>query len=92
MTQVTVSTQPVSARVSGSTVVARVPAASAGTATVTGGAGPQGAAGPQGPPGDALSQASDVQIASIAEGDVLRYSSSKWRNYPEANLVDGGNW
>lgn len=92
MTQVTVSTQPVSATVSGNTVVARVPAATAGTATVTGSGGPAGVAGPQGPPGNALSQAGDVELTAVADGDVIRYSSNKWRNYPEANLVDGGNW
>lgn len=90
MTQVTVSSQPVTATVSGNTVVARVPAASAGTATVSGGQGPQG---PQGPAGvNNLADAGDVALSSPAEGDVLRYASSKWRNYPEANLVDGGNW
>lgn len=97
MTQISITSQPVSATVSGDTISASVPAASGsvGTATVTGGVGPQGPAGPSGPqgaPGDALSSASDVVLSSVAEGDVLRYSSSKWRNYSETNLVDGGNW
>lgn len=96
MTQVTVSAQPVSARVSGETIVARVPAAAASAAAVTGGVGPQGAAGPQGPQGPpgatSISAASDVELQGIADGDVLRYSSNRWRNYPDANLVDGGNF
>lgn len=42
--------------------------------------------------GRSLAGATDVAIDSIAEGDVLRYASGKWRNYAEMNLVDGGNW
>jgi hypothetical protein len=46
-----------------------------------------------GPPGNALSAASDVQLSGVAEGDVLRYSNSKWRNYPEGDIViDGQNF
>jgi len=49
--------------------------------------------GPQGPTGlSTLAGAQDVQITSLTEGDVLRYSNSRWRNYREENLVDGGNW
>lgn len=92
MTQVTITNQPISATVSGETVVARVPAAASAAATVTGGVGPQGEAGPQGPPGSALAQAGDTAIENVADGDVLRYSANRWRNYPEANLVDGGNF
>lgn len=58
-------------------------------AAVSAGQGPQG---PQGPPGDAIGAASDVQLVGLADGDVLRYSSAKWRNYKESNLVDGGNF
>lgn len=61
-------------------------------AAVTAGQGPQGPQGPQGAPGDAISAASDVQLAGLAEGDVLRYSTNKWRNYADKNLVDGGNF
>jgi len=39
-----------------------------------------------------LEAATDVNLEASSEGDVLRYSSGKWRNYPDANLVDGGNW
>lgn len=63
-------------------------------ASVSGGIGPQGPAGAAGdvtvPAG--LSNLSDVAIASLADGDVLRYSSSKWRNFREELLVDGGNF
>lgn len=34
----------------------------------------------------------DTAITNAADGDVLRYSQSKWRNYSDKNLVDGGNW
>jgi hypothetical protein len=33
-----------------------------------------------------------VQITSAQPGDVLRFSNSKWRNSPETDIVDGGNW
>jgi hypothetical protein len=54
-----------------------------------------GGIGPQGDKGDSaglLTQLTDTAISSVAEGDVLRYSSSKWRNYPDTSIVDGGNW
>jgi hypothetical protein len=32
-------------------------------------------------------------MSSVADGDVLRYSSSKWRNFPETNMTfDAGNF
>lgn len=34
----------------------------------------------------------DVTISSVASGDILRYSGTQWTNYPEENLVDGGNF
>lgn len=52
-----------------------------------------GGFGPSGPSGvTSISGASDVSILETSNGDVLRYSNGKWRNYPELNLVDGGNW
>lgn len=52
-----------------------------------------GGVGPAGPPGvTAIADATDVRISGAVDGDVLRYSGGKWRNYPDANLVDGGNW
>lgn len=75
-----------------------------GIAGVPGPAGPQGIQGPpgpqgiQGPPGtggsQSLSDLTDVDVQSIADGDVLRYSAgiSRWTNYAEQNLVDGGNF
>ena len=58
--------------------------------------GPQGIAGPQGDQGmsgvSAINQASDVAFDAPADGDVVRYSSGKWRNYPDTGLVDGGNF
>lgn len=42
--------------------------------------------------GSVLSGLSDVALSGLADGDVLRYSSGAWRNSPESNLVDGGNF
>jgi hypothetical protein len=39
-----------------------------------------------------LNGLTDVTIATANSGDVLRYSGSEWINYPEENLVDGGNF
>lgn len=87
-----VSSSPITARVSGSSISASV-GSSPVRASASGGVGPQG---PQGVAGDAsavsIAAASDVQLASLADGDVLRYSSSKWRNYAEKQLTDGGNF
>lgn len=77
---VTVQSSPVVVSVSDESIVV----------DVSGGVGPQGAQGASGV--SQISQASDVSIATPADGDVLRYSSGKWRNYPDASLVDGGNF
>lgn len=35
----------------------------------------------------------DVAMTTPANGDVLRYQSSRWRNYPESDIViDGQNF
>jgi hypothetical protein len=61
---------------------------------VLAGIGPQGPAGATGEGGGATSLAtlSDVQITSAADGDVLRYNGSKWADYAEIQLTDGGNF
>lgn len=85
----TVISQPITASV-GNTGISASVSSSVVTASVSGGIGPQG---PSGVAGGALSDLTDIQISSVAEGDVLRYSSSKWRNYPESNLIfDAGNF
>lgn len=84
---VSVSSPGVSASVSGGVVSASVSAPSTIGATVAGGIGPTGPAGV-----NQLADATDVQLSSVADGDVLRYSSSKWRNYADTNLTDGGNF
>jgi len=58
--------------------------------SITSGIGPQGAQGASGV--SAISQASDVTFDTPTDGDVVRYSNGKWRNYKETNLVDGGNF
>lgn len=87
--QATVSTQPITATVSGETVMATVPADAVIQAVVSGGIGPQGPAGTNGGP---LEQLSNVQIVAAQPGDVLRYEANAWKNYPDADIVDGGNW
>ena len=39
-----------------------------------------------------LPASSDVSMTDIKTGDVIRWSDGKWRNYPEATLLDGGNF
>ncbi len=39
-----------------------------------------------------LNGLTDVTIASVTAGNVLRYNGSQWINYAEENLVDGGNF
>jgi hypothetical protein len=41
---------------------------------------------------EALNGLSDVTITSVASGNVLRYNGTKWINYAENNLTDGGNY
>lgn len=88
-----VSGTRISATVSGAGVSATV-GGGAVAAAVTGGIGPQGPSGDIGETGGAttLSDLTDVQITAAADGDVLRYSTGKWRDYAESNLVDGGNF
>ena len=84
----TVTSQPILATVTSSNVSAAV-ASSSASVTIAGGVGPQGPAGTSGGP---IEQLSNVQITSAQAGDVLRFDNSKWRNSPETDIVDGGNW
>lgn len=78
MIQASVQGSPqITASVSGGTI----------SATISGGFGPAGPAGVT-----TIAAAGDVAFSETSDGDVIRYSSGKWRNYPEQNLVDGGNW
>jgi len=95
MSQITasVSSQPITATVAASGSISASVGSSVVEASAGAGIGPQGPQGVIGPPGNALSGASDVQLSGVAEGDVLRYSNSKWRNYPEGDIViDGQNF
>lgn len=84
-----ISSQPVTAVVSGGTVSASVPTAMAVQAAVAGGVGPQG---PKGDAAGTLDQLDDVQLASPADGQVVRYDaqSSQWTNQPL--VINGGNF
>jgi hypothetical protein len=95
MTQITasVSAQPITATVNASGSISASVGSSVVEASAGGGIGPQGPQGVIGPPGNALSAASDVQLSNVADGDLLRYSNSKWRNSPEGDLIiDGQNF
>jgi hypothetical protein len=95
MTEITatVSSQPITATVAASGGISASVGSSIVEASAGAGIGPQGPQGEIGPPGNALSGASDVQLSGVAEGDVLRYSNSKWRNHPEGDLIlDGQNF
>lgn len=90
-----VTSSRISASVSGGSVTAAVGSGRV-AASVTGGIGPQGPAGDTGDTGGAstLSELTDVQITSLANGDLIQYSTatSKWRNVTDLSLVDGGNF
>lgn len=53
-------------------------------------------AGPAGPTGrveDAsIGVLNDVALTAPTDGDILVYSSNKFRNRPQVELVDGGNF
>ena len=86
----TVNSQPITATVAASGNISASVGSSVVTANAGGGVGPQG---PAGTDGGNLEQLANVQIVSAQNGDVLRYSSSKWRNYPEGDLIlDGQNF
>ena len=90
------SIQPVnvSAAIESASIAATVQSTAGVSASVFGGVGPQGPAGVPGPAGGitSLSQASDVAISNVSDGDVLRFSQTRWRNYSELQLTDGGNF
>jgi hypothetical protein len=84
-----VTAQPITASVSGGAISASV-SSTVVTASASGGVGPQG---DKGDAAGLLTQLTDTAISSVADGDVLRYSSSKWRNYAESNITfDAGNF
>ncbi len=87
MISVAVTSSKISASAGGSSVTAAVTSQPVATA-VAGGIGPQG---PQGPAAS-IASASDVALSGLTDGDVLRYSNSRWRNYPEDDLLDAGNF
>lgn len=41
---------------------------------------------------EALNGLKDVTITNVANGDILRYNGSKWSNYAEYEITDGGNF
>jgi hypothetical protein len=86
----TITTRPiVSTVVAPGRVAATVQTVTTPAAAITGGVGAQG---PIGAAGGVLDDLADVTLASPSSGDVLRYASGAWRNYPETNLTDGGHF
>lgn len=87
-----VTSSRISASVSGGSVSASVGSGRV-AASVAGGIGPQGPAGETGGAAT-LSELTDVQLTSLANGDLIQYSTatSKWRNVTDLSLVDGGNF
>lgn len=89
-----VTSRPITASVTAGGVSASVSGGSAAKVNVGGGVGPQGPQGPAGADGStSIAAASDVALEGVATGDLLRYSSGKWRNFPEQDVViDGSNF
>ena len=87
MISVTASSSTITAT-AGATKVGAAVSQTSVSASASGGIGPQGIAGNSGTLGDLL----DVELDSVATGDVLRRNGNKWQNYAEADLVDGGNF
>lgn len=82
-TTATVNSSPITATVAGGAVSASVTSSSS-TVSVAASIGPHSVV---------LSAAGDVQLANLAEGDLLRYSANKWRNHAEGDLIiDGQNF
>lgn len=80
-----VQTARVAASIQNSGVVAKVDPAAVIAASVAGsGSGSSGIT--------SLSQAADVALNNVSDGDVLRFSQTRWRNYSELQLTDGGNF
>jgi hypothetical protein len=86
---VSVSSPSISAAVTQTGVAAAVASTAPVSATVQGGIGPAGVPG-----STTIAGATDVELSGVANGDVLRYSNSKWRNYAETDLflLDAGNF
>lgn len=84
---VVVSSPSIAATVAASGVAANVQPQQVVQAAVVGGPGPAGASGVT-----TIADADDVQLANVSDGDVLRYQNSRWRNYREDQLTDGGNY
>lgn len=83
-----VTSQPIKASVTAGGI-----SASVGSSTISASAG--GGVGPQGPAGTAgagLGELTNVDLSGVAEGDLLRYSSDKWRNVSQTVVTDGGNF
>lgn len=41
---------------------------------------------------DSLDAVADVEFANLSDGDLLRFSTGRWRNYPQNTLLDAGNF
>jgi hypothetical protein len=87
MISVNVETKPISASVQSGQITGQM-GSSLVITSAAGGIGPQGVQGPAA----SIALASDVALTSVTDGDVLRWSNSRWRNYHETQLTDGGHF
>lgn len=85
MINVTASSSTITATAAATSVGAAVTQTTV-SATASGGVGPAGEAASH------IEGLQDVQLVGLSDGDVLRYSSTKWRNYSDSDLLDGGNF
>lgn len=81
-----VQTASVAASIQNSGVVAKVDPAAVIAASVAGSGSGSGSGI------TSLSQAADVAFSNLSDGDVLRFSQTRWRNYSDLQLTDGGNF
>lgn len=85
-------TEPISQRLPASVVLPMGPAKVELSITGRGVRGPVGPQGPQGIPGPNAIGGFPIQLADPRENDVLQLIGGAWRNVPQTNIVDGGNF
>lgn len=85
MINVTASSSNITASAGASAIGAAVTATTVSTQA-------SGGIGPAGPATANIGELLDVELDGVEAGNVLRYGNGKWRNYPESDITDGGNF